>query len=467
VGDARSRGRWLTALVALALLHGCAARGGDTGGPQAAADADPDAIMAAAVQAWQVPGAALVIMKRDEVVLARGYGLESAERPDAVAPTTSFALGSLSAQFTAALILKLAEERRLSIDDPVARHLPDFTRLPAGLRIRHLLTHTSGMRDFFLQPELDAVFQRPEATLQDVVAVVRHSPADFMPGTRWAYANINYVMLQVIAERVTRQVLEDAVENRIVAPLGLLTLKPCPPQPGGARGMARGHEVRGGALAGPPPENFHLFRGAAGYCGSAVDVALWTRALATGKVVNAASLAQMTAPVALAGERAADYGFAMALVSPDGLRRFGHGGFGGGFSLQAAYYPDAELTVVVMLNRFAFPEQLERRIVHAMLDLPPPAAREVALASPQRQNYVGSYDIGVPGRHAGVVEREGKLWFEMAPQPPQPLSYLGKGEFVQEGQPYGYRLYFDSLSPPAEVRILGVGLMNWYGVRRK
>jgi hypothetical protein len=113
-------------------------------------------LMAAAVEEQKVPGASLVVMRGNDIVLARGYGVESVERPDSVAPTTVFELGSLSKQFTAALILKLAEEGRLSIDDPVSRRLPDFTQLPPGLTIRHLLTHTSGMREIFAQQELAA-----------------------------------------------------------------------------------------------------------------------------------------------------------------------------------------------------------------------------------------------------------------------------------------------------------------------
>jgi hypothetical protein len=116
---------------------------------------------------------------------------------------------------------------------------------------------------------------------------------------------------------------------------------------------------------------------------------------------------------------------AMVLVSPDGARRLGHGGYGGGFSAQAAYYPDAEMTVVVVLNRFVFPEYIERRIARRLLGLPEATVREVALSADERQRYVGSYDIGVPGRYPTVVERDGQLWFEARPIPPQPLTHVG------------------------------------------
>jgi CubicO group peptidase (beta-lactamase class C family) len=407
-----------------------------------------------------------VVLKGDDVLVAQGYGVESVERPDAVMSGTVFELGSISKQFTAALILKLVEEKRLALDDPVARRLPDFTQLPAGLTIRHLLTHTSGMREVFAQPDLNAVLTKPGSSADEFETVARRSPADFAPGTRWSYSSLNYVMLTLIAERVAGQRLGDALSARFLRPLALSSIRQCPSHPGDGRGAARGHVPSGQAWVPHPPENFHLFVGAGGLCGSAVDVARWTRALATGKVVGAASFAQMSAPAPIGNGRTADYGMAMVLVSPDGTRRLGHGGYGGGFSAQAAYYPQSELTVVVMLNRFALAEVAERRIARRLLGLPEATVRDVSLSAEERQRYVGSYDIGVMGWYPTVAERDGKLWFEARPLPPQPLVYIGNGEFVREGQPYGYRLYFGPDSSGREVRILGMGMMSWYGVRR-
>ena len=119
-----------------------------------------------------------------------------------------------------------------------------------------------------------------------------------------------------------------------------------------------------------------------------------------------------------------------------------------------------------MLNRFVFAETLERRIARRLLGLPEVTVSEVALSADERQRYVGSYDIGVLGWYPAVVERAGKLWFEARPLPPQPLVYVGNDEFVRAGQPFGYRLYFGPDGAAREVRILGMGMMSWYGRRR-
>ena len=424
-----------------------------------------DAVAEAALKGQQVPGLSLVVMKGDDVLLARGYGLEDAGRKDAVTPDTVFEFGSMTKQFVAALVLRLAEEGRLSLDDPAARYLQEFTNLPPGLRIRHLLSHTSGMRDDLVKPEVAPFYMKPGSTFAEYLEVARHTTADFDPGSRWSYSNFNYQVLTVIIERLEGRSLEQALAERLFNPLGLRSIKLCPAQPGQVRGEARGHVNRGGTLVPHPPENFALFRGPGGYCGSALDMARWTRALASGKVISLRSYRMMTSPAKLTNGREADYGLALSLASPDGARRNGHGGYGGGFSSQAAYYPGAQLTVVVLTNRFVFPEYIERKVARRLLGLPEPVQREVALPPEERGRYVGSYDVGVRGWYVQVAEREGRLWFELSrPKMSLSLIHLGNREFVSATDPDGYRLHFSK--DGRELRLLGMGMMTWYGTRR-
>ncbi len=197
-----------------------------------------------------------------------------------------------------------------------------------------------------------------------------------------------------------------------------------------------------------------------------MDVARWMRALAKGKVVSAQSYRQMTTRVRLNDGRKAEYGFAMDLGSHDGVPRNGHGGYGGGFSAQAAYYPDAELTIVVMANRFVFAEHIERKVARRLRGLREPVRREVALSAEERQRYVGKYDFGIHGWHAQVNERDGQLWFEL-PSPPLklPIVYLGNHQFVSADDVDGYRLSFSKEGPGRELQLVGMGMMTWYGVR--
>jgi CubicO group peptidase (beta-lactamase class C family) len=415
----------------------------------------------------QLPGLALVIMKADEVILARGFGREALDREDAVTANTVFALGSISKQFVAALVLQLADEKKLSLDDAVLKHLPEFTHVPPELRVRHLLSHTSGMREEFVQPELGKLFDEPGTTFTDYVEAARHSPHDWPPGSRWSYGNVNYLMLTLIVERLTGEPLEKTTGTRLFEPVGLTSMRLCSDVIGGTAGEARGYITREGALTPHPAENISLFRGSGGYCGSALDVARWTRALAAGKVIGQRGYKQISTRTRLNDGREAEYGFAMDLGAHDGVQRNGHGGYGGGFSAQAAYYPNAELTVVVLTNRFfAFPETIERKISRHLLGIPEPAIREVPLAPEELKRYAGSYDLGIHGWSAEIVVRDGKLHFELkAPRLSLPLVHVGNHEFVSE-PPAVFRLTFSENEPGRELRLVGMGMMTWYGLRR-
>ena len=416
----------------------------------------------------QIPGLALVVMEGDEVVLARGFGREHIGRDDPVTADTVFALGSIAKQLLAALVLQLSQEGKLSVDDAVAQHLPDFTALPRELKIHHLLSHTSGMREEFAQADLRELFGKPGTTFREYVEAARDTPSDWLPGSRWSYGNVNYMMLTVIAERLTGEPLEQALAQRFFEPLGLRSMQLCASQPQETAGHARGYVRREGELVPHPPENVMLFRGSGGFCGSALDLARWTRALATGRVISPASYRQMTTRASLSDGRKTEYGFGIDLGSHDGVQRNGHGGYGGGFSAQAAYYPDAQLTVVVLTNRdFASPEQIERKISRRLLGRPEPKQREVALSAEELQRYTGSYDLGISGWYAQTVVRDGRLWFELpAPKITMPLVYTGNHVFTAAEDVDGYRLTFSKKGPADELTLVGMGMMTWYGVRR-
>ena len=430
--------------------------------------ADVVTITEAEMKEQQVPGVALVIMKGDDVVLARGFGRENIVRDHQVSEKTVFALGSISKQLVAALVLQLSQEGKLSVDDAVAQHLPDFTALPPELKIHHLLSHTSGMREEFAQADLRELFDKPGTTFADYVEAARDTPADWPPGSRWSYGNVNYMMLTVIAERLTGGPLEKTLAQRFFEPLGLHSLQLCASEPQEAPGHARGYVRCDGELVPHPPENVSLFRGSGGFCGSAVDVARWTRALATGKVIDAKSYRQMTTRAALANGGKAEYGFGIDLGSHDGVQRNGHGGYGAGFSAQVGYYPDAQLTVVVLTNRdFASPEQIERKIARRLLGVPEPKRHALALSPKELQRYAGSYDLGILGWYPRTVVRDGRLWFELpSPKISLPLVYTGNHEFVAAEDIDGYRLTFSESGPGKELKLVGMGMMTWYGVRR-
>lgn len=425
-----------------------------------------DSIVSSALTRYHVPGMAVVVLHGDDTVMARGHGRVDLRRPDAVATTTTFQLGSIGKQFLAALVVALAGDGQIALDDPVATHLPGFPHLTPALRIRHLLEQTSGIRELFLLPGAQAAFENLARTREELVEAVRQAPVDFTPGSRWSYSNSNYTLLALLVERVTGRPYEDVLVERFFHPLGLTSMHQCASVPRPPR-EANGHEMRGDSVVVAPPENMNWIRGDGGLCGHAVDVARWTRLLASGRVVAPTLYATMTTPARLDGGRTADYGFALSLVPFEGERKVAHNGAMRGFSASAAYYPGSAWTVVVLANRGDVrTEAVERAIARRLLGLPPPALQERPLDAAGRRRFAGTYDIGP--FEVQIVERAGRLWLESPrPGPTTALRHLGDGEFAGADEPDAYRVTFTGTDGPArELRLL-MAAMHWYGVRSR
>jgi len=419
----------------------------------------------AAVRERRIPGLALVVMQGDEILLAEGFGLAETAQQKPVSASTVFQLGSIGKQFLAALVLRLAEQGRLSLDDPLARYLPGFAQQPQEVRLRHLLSHTSGIRELFTMPRYQAGIEDLSRGVAELEAMAREAPVDFTPGSRWSYSNTNYTILALLVERSTGRPYEEALDQAFFRPLGLSSLRQCTPLPRDA-GEARGHVLGKDGVVPAAPENMNWIRGDGGLCGTALDLARWTRLLASGRVVSRESYRAMSTGTRLSNGREVDYGFGLSLVPLDGQRKLAHNGAMLGFSASVAYYPDAELTLALLANRGDVrTESIERAIARRLLGLPTPSVAEVLLPVQLRRQLAGTYDIGVfPVR---VVERGERLWLEMPPPgPTTPLRYLGTRAFAGDMDPDAYRLDFGDGEPATELRLF-MGAMHWYGVRSR
>ena len=404
---------------------------------------------------------AVVVLRGTTTVLSREYGDADVEQRRAVDARTVFQLGSIGKQFLAALVVALAGDGTLSLDDPVSRHLSGLARVSPAIRVRHLLTHTSGIRELFQLPGALEAFDDLSRTRQELYGAVRNAPVDFAPGSRWSYSNTNYTLLAMVVERVTGMPYEQVVVTRLLEPAGLRSLRACRSIPDGPDD-ARGYVRDGSRNAPAAPENMEWIRGDGGFCGTAADLARWTHLLSTGHIVTTDQYAQMTAGARLESGASTDYGFGLALARPDGIRKISHGGAMRGYSAQAAHYPDRSTTVVVLTNRGDVrADAIEREIARAVLGVPAPDRSAVPLPPDARAAFIGQYDIGV--FTIRVVARGDALWLETPPPgPTTALRYLGQGRFVSETEPDGVAIEF---ADDRRVVRLYMGAMHWYGTR--
>lgn len=409
------------AALALALLATASPLGAAAPAPAAEPSAAGlaarlDALFAAAYPADQ-PGAAVLVQRGDEVLLRRGYGMADLEMGVAIDPTMVFRLGSVTKQFTAAAVLRLAGEGKLALADPIGRHLPGYPEAQAGVTIEQLLTHTGGIPSYSSFPEF-WLTKSLDHTVDEMIATWRDRPLDFAPGTRWTYSNSGYFLLGALIEKVSGKSYEAYVEEEVMAPLGLART-----------GYDRSEEVLPGRVEGYAGNAETGYRNAdylsmtgpyaAGALYSNVDdLARWAQALAAGRVTTPADRDRMATAARLADGRSTGYGLGVAILDYQGDRIVHHGGGINGFSTYLGTVPSERIVVAVLSNNpegGASPEALGSQALALVLGHPLDARPSVELPAETLGEYVGVYQIGDdPETTRTFTVADGRLYSQRA-----------------------------------------------------
>ncbi|HKG91005.1 MAG TPA: serine hydrolase domain-containing protein [Gemmatimonadaceae bacterium] len=306
------------------------------------------------------PGAAVLVVKDGRVVVERGYGLADLEAGVAVTPRTNFRLASLTKQFTATAVMLLARDGRLRYDDRVADLLPGFPAYARDVRVRHLLTHTSGLRDY---EDFVPDSQTTQLHDRDVLAILQRAERlDFAPGAAYHYSNSGYAVLALLVEAVSGQPFARFLHDRIFVPLGMEGTVAYEAGVSTVPRRAFGHSGDAASPAGfrrTDQSSTSAVLGDGGVYSSVHDLARWDRALDAGGPAGAAELHEAWTAAALAdGTTRTRYGFGW-FVDPDSLAppgrpnaiRLFHHGETRGFTNAILKYPARRLTVVLLTNR--------------------------------------------------------------------------------------------------------------------
>jgi CubicO group peptidase (beta-lactamase class C family) len=313
-----------------------------------------DSIARAAAERGELSGVVLVTA-RDSLLYRRAFGYADREHLVPNTPTGRFRIASATKQFTAALVLRLVEQEKLRLDDPVIAYLPDYPR-PQGerLTLRHLLSHTAGIPDY---PRLPGFYER-EATVAhtpaQLVALFDSLPLLHEPGARWAYANSHYVLLGAIIERVTGKPYPQAIRELLLEPLDLWAtefddgLRLVPER---ARGYMRDDSV----LVNAPYIDPSTVYSAGMLMSSADDLLRWAQLLAAERVFSRPETQSLMMSEQVAtGTPLGSYGFGV-FVGPQTLggrtvRVVQHGGTINGFTVGFWRIPEAGAVVIVLDN---------------------------------------------------------------------------------------------------------------------
>ena len=299
---------------------------------------------------WQrpdAPGCSVGVSRGGATVLERGYGAANLELGAPLAPSSVFHVASVTKQFTAMSILLLARDGRLSIDDDVRSHLPEWSG-PPGVTIRHLLTHTGGLRDAFLLIELAQPDTSRSKHDQLVALLARQRGLTDAPGTRYVYNNGGYVLLAEIVRRVSGRPLRVFADERIFQPLGMRQSHLHDDAAEIVAKLATGY-TRGGDGALRVARQPDVV-GNAGLFTTVGDLLRWERNFASPRVGDAALIASMEVPPALPRGETTVYGFGLQIEQHGGRRTVGHGGGDPGASAYVVRYPTEDLAVAVLCN---------------------------------------------------------------------------------------------------------------------
>jgi D-alanyl-D-alanine carboxypeptidase len=315
-------------------------------------------------------------------------GFADVARHRVVTPTTEFAAGSISKTFTSALILRLAEEGKLSLDLPVRVYLPAIAINPA-ITVRQLLDHTSGLDDFFSHKSIDeALLAQPRTAWTSADSLRYVGRPYFAPGTGWHYSNTNYLVLGLVAEAVGRAPLATQLRHQFLDPLGMRHTvfqwveKPRGPIAHGYRftgsdSRLKGIDVSDGSSIMPFTSVVTASGGAGSIATTATDLVRWARALYGGAVLRPETLASMVgdATVTTALKSSVPYGLGVQVVTIDGRPSLGHSGRLLGFRAVMRWLPDEGIAVAVMTNQSRTdPNVLIRDLLRSVIGVPPPCA---------------------------------------------------------------------------------------------
>jgi CubicO group peptidase (beta-lactamase class C family) len=315
------------------------------------------------------PGCSLAIIKDGEIIYERGYGMADLERNIALKADSVFDIGSVGKQFTAMLIAMLARRGALNLGDSIRKHIPEIPEYAQAITIRHLVHHISGLRDYtallyFSGRRIENFYYEEE--LLDLIC--RQKELNFRPGDEFEYSNTNYVLLGVIAKRVTGKSLPAMFQEYILNPLSMRST---------SFNDDAGRIVKNRAIGYSPQEdgfrNDMSFNGGFGdgmILTTVEDLFLWDQNFYHNKLGNGGNelVQEIITPGALNTGEGLDYAFGLRIDKYKGLRRIGHAGEWAGYRSDYLRFPEQKFSVICLANLSSIePRRLTEQVANLYL----------------------------------------------------------------------------------------------------
>ncbi len=378
------------------------------------------------------PGAVIHVSSYGNSVYEKGFGVSNIVTQEPNSPDIAFAIGSLSKQFTAASIFILLENGMLNIDDPISKYL-EVGGHHKGIRIHHLLTHSSGIPDLFsISAWRDDL--STDLTLHETFDIIMKEDLDFPPGEKTSYSNSGYFLLGLIVKVISKQCLNDYIAENILLPLGMMTTTFIE-DPDLNIQIATGYEIVADSIVEPFYVSKTRFFGGGSIITTVNDLNKWDEALYTNKILNRQARELMFEPLILNNGDTSNFACGWNIGTYQGKRIYGHGGGINGYVCQTYRIPEEHLFVAVLSNRLdrstAHPiSSVAQNIVSILLD--DEGYREehqyIVLTSTELEQYTGAYLLP-NGTERFIILENDKLYYKINAENKAEIHPLSRNKF--------------------------------------
>lgn len=425
--------------LCLSIVFSASSAHAGTEAPQPALVSQLDGIVASVMEKARYPGAAVLVSRRGEVIYRKGFGFADLENRIPVTPDTVFPIGSVSKSFTGLAIMQLVEQGKVSLDAPVGQYLADYRGPARSVALRHLLNHTAGIPNYTALEEFPPDPQLHQ-THEQVMGYFAERPLLFAPGTRMAYSNSNTYLLGMVVEKVTGRALADYLRANVFGPFRMSHTHFADYRPI-IEHRSRGYDLEGDQYLNAQQYDVDYPFAAGAILSTVDDLLRYQQGVFEGDRVSAQTRERLLTLDTLGDGTRTYYALGCLIVRQfEGHRKISHSGVISGFSSHYAYYPDDQVTIVLLTNLehgSIPPYAFERKLARATLGIAQPVIVDEKPSNAELQRFAGDYDVTpfvfITDRY-GFVVRDGQLNLSYGGSasgaPLVALRYQGRGRFV-------------------------------------
>jgi len=390
------------------------------------------------------PGAVVLISSGDSVIYKKSYGLANIESKKPVETNMIFQIASMTKQFTAAAIMKLVENGKLSLNDTIQQYIDYFPLKKHPITVEHLLAQTSGIPEFFDIDDDEYHLLVQEHTPMELISYFKDEPLEFESGSKFRYSNSNYVLLGAIIEKVSNITYGEYLQEALFKPLGMNNTALWYQNNFDTEQIPLGYMIKDGNYVPSTPIGGSILYSSGGIVSTVDDLFKWNRALKDTTLLSNKSGSKMFTNNILTNGQPSNYGFGFFIKNLQGKRTIQHGGNLYGFTSSGLWLPDEDLFVCILSNKgFARTEEIADYIASLLIGNPIEILKQKEIKSSKLNDYIGSYKLNAKkSKLINIIVVSERLVLTFPNQPGNEVDVLPTGEDLFESKKANITLNF-------------------------